>query len=323
MPANPEQLSSTSSTAIRPSVSSTSSEVLPLVRKSNKASRRQGIFWICTVPYHHFVPWLPSGCVWIRGQLERGKLREIDEHGNELEDTGYLHWQFVVAFSEKKSLKGIISVFGKDGHYELTYSEGAADYCHKEDTCIVGTQFELGAKPIDRKRKVEWESIWELATLGQLTGIPASIRVQSYRTIRAISTDYARPLAIEREVNVYWGSTGTGKSRAAWAEAGMDAYPKDPKSKFWCGYRDQQHVVIDEFRGDIDIAHVLRWLDRYPVIVEVKGGAQVFKAKKIWITSNLDPTQWYPTLDSLTYEALMRRIKVTRFRNLNENKKND
>lgn len=101
-----------------------------------------------------------------------------------------------------------------------------------------------------------------------------------------------------------------GKSRLAWEEAGMDAYPKDPRTKFWCGYRDHEHVVIDEFRGGIDIAHMLRWLDRYPVIVEVKGGAQVLKAKKVWITSNLEPKFWYPDADAATVDALMRRLNI-------------
>lgn len=43
--------------------------------------------------------------------------------------------------------------------------------------------------------------------------------------------------AVERVVQVYWGTTGTGKSHRAWAEAGITAYPKDPLSKFWDGYR--------------------------------------------------------------------------------------
>jgi len=57
---------------------------------------------------------------------------------------------------------------------------------------------------------------------------------------------------------VYWGRTGTGKSRRAWDEAGVDAYPKDPRTKFWCGYFGQANVIIDEFRGGIDVAHLLR-----------------------------------------------------------------
>jgi len=93
----------------------------------------------------------------------------------------------------------------------------------------------------------------------------------------------------------------------------LDAYPKDPRTKFWDGYRDHQHVVIDEFRWGIDIAHMLRWLDKYPVVVEVKGSAVVLKAKVIWITSNMDPRKWYPDLDEETLAALLRRLTIKKF----------
>lgn len=66
----------------------------------------------------------------------------------------------------------------------------------------------------------------------------------------------------------------------------------------------------------IDIGHMLRWLDRYPVIVEVKGAATVLSAKKIWITSNLHPRDWYPDLDAETLAALLRRVQVTQFHSL-------
>jgi len=120
---------------------------------------------------------------------------------------------------------------------------------------------------------------------------------------------------MEREIVCYWGTTGMGKSRRAWEEAGLNAYPKDPRSKFWDGYRGQEHVVFDEFRGGIDISHVLRWFDRYPVIVEVKGSSTVLKAKKIWITSNLHPNDWYPELDQETKSALIRRLTIVHFVN--------
>lgn len=71
--------------------------------------------------------------------------------------------------------------------------------------------------------------------------------------------------------------------------------------------------MVDEFRGGIDIAHLLRWLDRYPVIVELKGSSTVLKANKIWITSNLSPDDWYPELDQETKNALRRRMRVTHF----------
>lgn len=132
----------------------------------------------------------------------------------------------------------------------------------------------------------------------------------SYRTLRAISADHDVPVAMERTCVVFWGPTGTGKSRRAWDEAGMDAYAKDPRTKFWCGYQGQQHVVLDEFRGGIDIAHLLRWLDRYPVRVEIKGSSRPLAAIKFWITSNLNPDDWYKETDYETMEALKRRMEV-------------
>lgn len=124
-----------------------------------------------------------------------------------------------------------------------------------------------------------------------------------------------RPEACERSVEVFIGSTGTGKSREAWSRF-PNAYPKDPCTKYWCGYTGEEEVIMDEFRGQIGISHILRWFDRYPVTVEVKGGAVVFRAKKIIVTSNLSVDMWYPDLDVETVNALKRRITVVNFRNL-------
>lgn len=109
---------------------------------------------------------------------------------------------------------------------------------------------------------------------------------------------------------VYWGPTGVGKSRRAWEESGDQTYSKDPRTKFWCGYDGQRHVIIDEFRGSIDISHILRWLDRYPVRVETKGGSRPLMAEKFWFTSNIHPGEWYPGLDIATFNALERRLEI-------------
>ena len=78
-------------------------------------------------------------------------------------------------------------------------------------------------------------------------------------------------------------------------------------------YLDHENVVIDEFRGGIAINHLLRWFDRYPVIVEQKGGATILLATNIWITSNISPNDWYPDLDAETLAALRRRLQITHY----------
>lgn len=80
------------------------------------------------------------------------------------------------------------------------------------------------------------------------------------------------------------------------------------RTKWWCGYKNQENVIIDEFRGVVDISHLLRWLDRYPVRVESKGGSRPLLCKTIWLTSNLAPEAWYPDLDVETRDALLRRL---------------
>jgi hypothetical protein len=55
---------------------------------------------------------------------------------------------------------------------------------------------------------------------------------------------------------------------------------------------------------------LLRWFDRYPVRVEIKGSSRPSHVERVWITSNVDPRSWYPELDLSTQEALMRRLQI-------------
>lgn len=102
--------------------------------------RRQGIFWLLTVPAGNVVLQgmsrgsLVPGVVWIRGQLERGGT------------TGYEHYQAVIAFDQKRSLQGVKALLGRDVHAELSRSEAANAYVCKEDT-RAGDPFEFGSNP--------------------------------------------------------------------------------------------------------------------------------------------------------------------------------
>lgn len=258
---------------------------------------RQARYWIVTIPREDWQPHLVEGASWIKGQPETG-------------ESGYKHWQFCMSFCTKKTLAQAKSSLPTSAHLEPTRSSAAEAYCCKEATRD-GEIFEFGQRLLRRNSTADWESVKELAKTGKLEEIPADIFIRYYRTLRCISSDFATPIGIEKQVCVFYGPTGTGKSRRAWQEAGESAYCKDPRSKFWCGYSGQENVIIDEFRGGIDIAHLLRWFDRYPVNVELKGSSIPLSAKRIWITSNLHPDQWYSDMDDRTLDALRRRLEIT------------
>jgi len=241
---------------------------------------------------------LDQGVQYVKGQLEVAPT------------TGYRHWQLIAVMKKNSRLTALKRIFGQSAHVEATRSAAAAQYVWKEETRVPGTQFEHGTKPLNPGSKTDWDLIWDAAKSGKMELIPASVKVRSYSQLKNIAKDHMCPEAMERKVIVYWGPTGTGKSRKAWQEAGFSAYPKDPMTKFWDGYHDHANVVIDEYRGDIAISHLLRWFDRYPVCIEAKHGGTVLKAKNIWITSNLHPDDWYPLLDRETKEALKRRLEI-------------
>lgn len=260
-------------------------------------------YWMLTIPQADFDP---GACaigterlVYIRGQVEEGA-------------SGYLHHQLYVVFDSQVRLPHVKAIFGLTAHCEPTRSQAARDYVWKEATRF-GEPYEFGEQPFRRNVKTDWEAVWEAAKRGDLESIPANVRVQSYSALRKIHSDYMVCPPMERSCTVFWGSTGTGKSRDAWASAGMEAYSKSPSTKFWDGYRGAEHCVIDEFRGDIGISHLLRWLDRYPVNVEIKGSAIPLFVRRFWITSNLHPREWYPTLDPQTSDALMRRLEIVHY----------
>lgn len=196
----------------------------------------QARYWMLTIPVHAFTPWLPPQCSYIIGQIEKGN------------DTGYLHWQIVVYFSKKVTLRTVRSIFG-DFHAEQTISAKANDYCNKDDTGVAGTRFELGKKSIKRANSDDWERVLTHAKDGDFNQIPADILIRNYSSLKRIHVDNIKPVAQEKEVYVFWGRTGTGKSKRAWEEASLQAYPKSPTTIWWCGYQNHENVVIDEFRG--------------------------------------------------------------------------
>lgn len=177
----------------------------------------QGRYWLLTIPGHCFVPYQPPGISKIKGQLEEG-------------EGGFTHWQILAVFERGVRLAAVRKCFGPY-HAELTRSKAAEKYVWKEETRVAGTQFELGQQPIRRQERRDWDAIWSSAIAGDLLAIPTDIRIRCYTTLKRICGDNVRPVGMERTCTVLWGETGTGKSRRAWEEAGMDGYPKDPNTK--------------------------------------------------------------------------------------------
>jgi len=262
----------------------------------------QGRYWMLTIPEADYVPILHESCNYIKGQAEIG-------------ESGYRHWQLVAYFPRKVRLAKVKEVFGATAHAEVTRSDAALQYVWKDDTAIPDTRFEYGRLPMKRAIPKDWDNIWDHAKTGQIEAIPADVRIRTYSTLKRICKDYQNaPFRPETSCQVFWGPTGTGKSHRMFTESYLDGhvpYVKSSTTKWWDGYQGQVRVIMDEFRGQIAVEHMLKWLDQYPCYVEEKGGQLALFATKFWICSNLHPDEWYPDIDVVTRDALKRRLNVT------------
>jgi len=113
----------------------------------------------------------------------------------------------------------------------------------------------------------------------------------------------SEPRNHETEVIVIQGPTGTGKSKYC-----MDNYPNaywKQRSQWWDNYVEQDTVILDEFYAWLPYDTLLRLCDRYPLLVECKGGQVNFNSKTIVITTNSLPESWYK---NVYFKAFIRRV---------------
>lgn len=172
----------------------------------------------------------------------------------------------------------------------------------------------LMTRPTIRSSKRDWESVYEKAKLLDFDNIDKSVVVQHYNNLKKIGSDnMIPPQRQDVTVKIFWGITGSGKSHKAFHEAGEIFYAKPSTNKWWDGYRGQENVVIDEFNGDINIIHLLKWFDKWPCLVETKGGTVPLLATKFWLTSNLHPCNWWEKVSDAHMEALKRRVEIIEF----------
>lgn len=213
-------------------------------------------------------------------------------------EEGTPHYQGYVAFKSNKRLAALKKL-SKEAHWEPrrgSHSQ-ARDYCSKEETRVKGP-WTFGVEPEQGKR-TDLDEVKEAIDAGASMADVAqnffSQFVKYERGFRSYINTKATPRDFKTKVYVCYGPTGTGKSMYA-ANTCKDPYwyfPQ-PDGKWWDGYQGQEDVIIDEFYGQILWSTLLRLLDRYPLTVEVKGGTHNFAPKRIFITSNKQPIEWYP-----------------------------
>jgi len=117
-------------------------------------------------------------------------------------------------------------------------------------------------------------------------------------------------------VVVLWGATGTGKTRRVFDSHADELWRSPPshdgKSTWFDGYMGHRVALFDDFDGKTpNITMMLQILDRYPLTLPFKGGFTCWAPEQIYITTNKDPTSWYPEANDEQRAGIYRRITET------------
>lgn len=229
--------------------------------------------------------------------------------GQEVGESGTPHLQGFINLKKKKTLKGIKGLISNRAHFEPARGtdEDNKKYCGKDGNILV----EVGTPHCQGKRTDLDALVSELLDSKSLTVVaekfPAQY-VRYHRGLNQLMLDHPLMQTYRQwktDVIVYVGPPGCGKSRTV-ALVDPGAYWK-PRGKWWCGYTGQETVILDDFYGWIPFDDLLRLCDRYPLRVETKGGSRAFVARKMFITSNALPSEWYnPEFGNIG--ALYRRL---------------
>jgi hypothetical protein len=229
-------------------------------------------------------------------------------YGKEVGDNGTPHLQGMISLRSRKRLSQVKTLLSDRVHLEVMRGtlQESLDYCSKD-----GDFWSCGELPGGQGSRSDLESLKNDIDNGKRLRDVADDHFGTFlKYHKGIKLYYglkATPINWQTLVIVYWGRTGTGKTRAVHDNA-TDLYVH-PGGPWFDGYCGQLQVLFDDFGGsEFKLTYLLKLLDRYPMSVPVKGGFVNWCPREIYLTSNLDPIVWYPNAHQEHQNALKRRF---------------
>lgn len=245
-------------------------------------------------------------------------------------NTGRNHWQGYIEFNAKVSQGTVKDRIFNDNTVHLEERRGTQDqaiaYCIDERKRVPGTiPVEWGMRHEQGTRKGFGDVIRAVdsgTTLSEINRNHAHVVSSNQIWLRSIFADatFAKvPNWRDVRVVVFWGKTGSGKTRRVMhLHVASDVYvvrePPPLQKLWWDGYTGQPVVLFDDFYGTqgISMQDMLYFLDGYKLRLETKGSVTWAAWTTVYITSNNHPDEWFGRYNEGgdKREAFLRRLSL-------------
>ncbi len=226
---------------------------------------------------------------------------------------GYIEWKKTVRFAALFKLIGNCHAEKRQGNRDQ-----ARAYCistDKEGECVAAP-VEIGTwNTKGHGNRSDLNTIAQLAIdsndINEVINSNPGCFMRYCRGIERIMFFTQKQRSEPAKIILHYGPTGTGKTYSAYVNY-PDLCKKVPDTRWFDGLTNQSTLLLDDFAGAASkttLTYLLQLLDRYPFMVEVKGGYQQLLVSTIILTTNIHPSIWYDyTRRETQYAALARRF---------------
>lgn len=237
--------------------------------------------------------------------------------------SGTPHFQGYCEFKKQSTLSTVKALLGSNTvHIEPrrgTVAEAVA-YCKKDDTRVPGTEPVEFGEPKQQGQRTDLEGFKDAVKAGKrkrdLVDDHFTVLAKYPKFYETLSMMNRPVRTTDLEVHLLIGETGLGKTRSVYTrhedESDFWIAPLSNGTTWYDTYDGHKIVLLDDFAGasnHLTLATLLRLLDRYPVLVPVKGTFTWWLPDIIYVTSNIHPADWYKwDKREHQYKALARRF---------------
>lgn len=237
---------------------------------------------------------------------------------------GKEHFQGYVEFNRSVRLTDVRRIVSDTAHWEPRRGTAAQarNYCQKDDTRVEGP-WEHGSHSGGSGERTDLIAFRDAIKEGEnkenlYESHPALMAryPRFYNSLKMIK----RPKRTDDfVVTLIYGDPGVGKTKFIWdkwedAEGGFWQLPVVTSQLWFDTYDGQMHVLMDDFAGSksrVSLSTTLQVLDRYPIMVPIKGGFVWWNPRRIAVTTNVHPDNWFDWKDrTSSYAALRRRFHI-------------